>query len=85
MSDPQPEEKITLLYDVELHRPACVLLQAAAGYRGGLISLLFDAQDWLLSPTPDMMRVTATFQEWELIARATVVRRVGKVKSNEQN
>ena len=65
-------EKITLLYDVELYRPACVLLQAMAGYDGSLVSFLFDAQDWLLTRTPDMIRVNATMEQWELIAARTV-------------
>lgn len=61
-------ERITLLYDTRLKRPACVLLQAIAGGDSEALLELFDSGDWLVSPTPDMRRVTGTRAEWERAA-----------------
>lgn len=62
---------ITLLYDVELRRPACVLLQAAAGtdYRDIFFQRLFPSETWLVFPTPGMRRLSGTREEWERVAR----------------
>lgn len=46
----------TLAYDTKLHRPGCVLVQAAAGatITNDLLGKYFDVDDWLLCTTPDM-------------------------------
>ena len=60
---------ITLLYDTQLRRPACVLLQAVAGGDMNALNRLFDASVWLLAPTPGMKRITGTDEEWERAAK----------------
>ncbi len=42
-----------LVVDVELRRPGCALLQAAMGGDPGIANL-FDADKWLIAPTPAM-------------------------------
>lgn len=59
---------ITLLYDVELRRPACVLLQAMARGDKSALYRFFDTKTWLVSPTPGMRRITATAEQWERVA-----------------
>jgi hypothetical protein len=70
-------EKIEMLYDVELRRPACVLLQAVGVGPGGR-ELLMDPTipwgDWIVSPTPGLRRVTGTREEW--VAEAESAARV---------
>lgn len=47
------DEEITVVYDTELRRPGCVLLQAVFG--GTISNQDLDAMGhWLLYPTPDM-------------------------------
>ncbi len=60
--------KITLVVDTKLRRPACVLLQAVAGCPYGIVTELFDSACWLVQPTPDMVRVTGTREQWEQFA-----------------
>ena len=45
---------MTILYDVTLMKPGCVLLQAAAGCVISEFSTKFPTECWLLSPTPNM-------------------------------
>lgn len=45
---------MTILYDITLMQPGCVLLQAAAGCVVPEFSTKFPTECWLLSPTPDM-------------------------------
>lgn len=61
------DEKVSLIYDVKLHRPACVLIQAAAGC--GRVQDFFDAVDWLDFPTPGMKRLMGTMTEWRELAK----------------
>ena len=46
-------KRIRIVYDPVLRRPGCAILQAAYGCPGSLASL-FDTQDWLLAPTPNL-------------------------------
>ena len=63
-----------LLYDTELRRPACILLQAiAGGDRQGLYRY-FRSEQWLTEPTPGMRMVEGPPEEWE---------RVGKLEAME--
>lgn len=43
----------TLVYDMNLKRPACALLQAAYGGSPGVAGK-FPAEHWLIAPTPGM-------------------------------
>ena len=64
-------DSITLLYDTDLRRPACILLQACAGLDGyKLYDLGFDPRDWLTAPTPGMRRITGTLEQWERAVHA---------------
>lgn len=59
------EKDITLLYDTVLRRPGCVLLQAVAGGDGEAFREFFGGADnWLVSPTPDMKMITGTREQW---------------------
>ena len=67
-----------LLYDTELHAPACVLLQAVAGGdRSSKAFHRFDSKHWLTHPTPGMRRIVGTDAEWERAAAITE-KRYGK-------
>lgn len=46
------EHKFKIAYDVILHRPGCVLLQAVLGDRE--VAHLFPTETWLLAPTKDL-------------------------------
>lgn len=58
-----------LVYDTDLRRPACVLIQAIAGGDRGTLMRLFDAETWLVNPTPGMKCIRGTREEWEKVAR----------------
>ncbi len=61
-----PEETLyPLLYDVKLKRPGCVLLQAVAGGDRALLDSLFSSEDWLITPTDDMMLMRGTLDQWK--------------------
>lgn len=62
-------EKITLIYDTELKRPGCVLLQAVAGCDQYALNRFFNSEDWLVSPTPGMKRISGTPEEWKRAAK----------------
>lgn len=61
--------KIVLVVDVDLRRPACVLLQAGLGGDSHRVSQLFHSDTWLLSPTPGMRRVAGTPEQWQRFAK----------------
>lgn len=65
--------KISLIYDLKLRRPACVLLQAlyGCGDSNGFLQSTFDAKEWLTAPTEDMQRICGTKEEWERLASAS--------------
>lgn len=60
-----------LIFDVDLMRPGCVLLQAAGGGDRDLLMALFPSETWLDAPTDGMGRYVGTDEEWEQIARVT--------------
>jgi hypothetical protein len=60
--------EITLIFDVKLKRPGCALIQALGGCPSHPLYDFWDTKDWLLSPTPDMRRVTGTVEEWRAIS-----------------
>ncbi len=61
-------KNIVLVYDTDLKRPACVLLQAAYGADHGLLYRFFDAKTWLLAPTPGMRKLSATAEQWQKVS-----------------
>jgi hypothetical protein len=69
------ERTYTIVYDTDLHRPACVLLQAV--FRADQCALhdFFESQDWLVQPTPGMKKLTGTAEEWKRAAQMTKDRR----------
>lgn len=50
----------TILYDVKLRRPACILLQVAVGASVTTDDLSRFTAEWLTSPTPDMAKYEVT-------------------------
>lgn len=59
----------TLIYDTDLRRPACVLLQAAYGCGSHPHALRhFKAETWLVHPTPGMKKLAATDEQWAQLA-----------------
>ena len=63
-------EDIVLVFDKKLKRPACVLLQAVygCGHNNGFLQMTFDSNTWLVAPTPDMVRVRGTREQWKRAA-----------------
>ncbi len=57
-------DTFTLIVDVKQRRPGCALIQAVGGDTM-LLKQLFDAESWLVAPTPDMYSVTGTLEQWE--------------------
>jgi hypothetical protein len=61
-----PPEEIRMLFDLELMRPACVILQAISGGDTAAFRRYFGGADnWLTSPTPGMKMVSGTAEEWQ--------------------
>lgn len=76
-------ELIELVCDAETKRPGCVLIQAAYGCRGSVVSQLFDTADWILAPTGKMTRVKGTLEDWRKHAEELKLKRsVFTVKGN---
>lgn len=70
MSEPQRGERFVIVYDTDLRRPACVLIQAAMG--GDLRAFRYffgNAAEWLVALTPGMKRVSGTAEEWAKVSR----------------
>lgn len=64
------EPRFAILYDTELRRPACVLLQAVAGGDRAAFQRYFGgAEDWLTFPTPGMKLIHGTDAEWRRVSR----------------
>lgn len=64
-----------LIYDDELFRPGCVLIQAAAGCDPH-IAQRFDAKHWLVGITPGMKRFSVTPEQLDLLVKITEKRAV---------
>lgn len=62
-----------LVYDCELHRPGCVLLQVAMGgtVPRDLFFELFDAADWLVAPTDNLTAYKTTEEQLRIVAAKT--------------
>ena len=63
-----------ILFDRTLKRPGCVMLQVACGC-GLQAALMFDSEDWLLTPTPDMRVYEVTEDEVVELAKMAAERR----------
>jgi hypothetical protein len=70
---PKTEEPITIVYDVDLMRPACVLIQRLYGANISTedLAMLFPAGSWLVAPTPGMRGYRVTREELEQMGRVT--------------
>lgn len=70
---PPTEDPITLVYDLDLMRPACVLLQRVYGASISTadLTMLFPAHSWLVAPTPGMRGYRVTREELEQLGRVT--------------
>lgn len=65
-------EKIVLMYDTDLRRPGCVLLQAAHGCDTGAFRRFFmDSEHWLVNHTPGLKRIAGTEAEWTMASKMT--------------
>ena len=64
----QVQSKKRLVYDAELKRPGCAILQAAFGCNPRLANE-FDSKTWLLAPTPNMKVYAVTDQELGFLVR----------------
>lgn len=61
-----------LVYDFDLKRPACVLIQAAFGCATNTAAFRnFDPSYWLTSPTPGMCKVIGTDAQWRRAVEIT--------------
>jgi hypothetical protein len=61
-----------LVYDFDLKRPACPILQAVSDCDNQSPAFhYFDAEDWLITPTPGMRKVAGTDEEWRKAAAIT--------------
>lgn len=72
-----------IAYDVKLHRPGCVLLQAAYGC-DGQVAHSFDPESWLLAPTPDLKVYPLTPEILEQLVRITAAGKSAEGKYAEQ-
>lgn len=63
-------DKIRFVYDTDLRRPGCPLLQAAMGGTTGrqYSQIFFEPDKWLLAPTPGMKLLEATYEQWQMVA-----------------
>ena len=61
---------IVLVFDTQLKRPACVLIQAVygCGHNNEFLGKTFDSSTWLTFPTPGMSRIRGTREQWKRAA-----------------
>jgi len=65
--------KIALMYDTDLKRPGCVLLQAINGCDSSSPEFqLFDSSDWLVSPTEGLKKLEGDHELWIKVAQITI-------------
>lgn len=60
----------TIAYDCELYRPACPILQAALGGDVAMASR-FDADYWLIEPTPGLKLYPITERQLQVLLAVT--------------
>lgn len=67
----EPGELIPILFDMDLMRPACVILQALSNADRSAFMRHFGGSDkWLTSTTPAMKVWRATEEQWKQVAHA---------------
>lgn len=70
-----------LLYDFDLRRPGCVLLQAVVGGDRDALVLGWSSGLWLVSPTNGMKRVRGTRAEFAQLAKRDAKLHAGKSRA----
>lgn len=66
------EKEFVLIYDTDLRRPGCVLIQAAYGCDPQALGELgFESRDWLLVPTPGMRKLSGNRGLWDRVVAIT--------------
>ncbi len=66
------EETYYIMYDCNLRKPGCVLLQALGGtVPKDIFFQYFDTSCWLLHPTPDLKLYPIKASELEALAAVT--------------
>lgn len=66
-------DEVVIVFDVDLGRPACAILQAVYGGSRGVESL-FNAEAWLTSPTDGMRRYRIDRETLRKVAAAVNMR-----------
>lgn len=66
------ETTYVLVYDIELRRPACVLLQIMMGGTLPEFTELFMGAKWLVDTTPNLKRYRVTLEQAKKIAERSV-------------
>lgn len=61
-------ELITMVVDIKDRRPGCAILQAYYGTPNNEVLHLFDADTWVLAPTPNLHKITGTMDQWRNFA-----------------
>ena len=56
-------DSLTFVIDLDSRQPGCVLIQAAYGCDHGAAGM-FPTRSWLLAPTPNMVRMKGTREQW---------------------
>lgn len=60
-----------IVYDTNLKRPACALLQAVYGGSTEALNMFFDARDWLVFPTKGMGLMEGNRELWNKVSEIT--------------
>jgi len=63
--------KYTILYDAELKRPGCVILQALGGNVPNF-QMHFPSETWLTAPTANMKKYSITEDEIRKLSEITI-------------
>lgn len=72
----QDDPEYTIMYDCELRRPGCVLLQVYANIPMPVFHEFFgDSTCWLLAPTKNLRRYKIRHSQLETLAKKTIFER----------
>lgn len=66
---------LRIAFDAKEGKVGCVLLQATRGGTVPSFSAIFDVEDWLIAPTPDLKLYEITEEQVSKLARTRVVGR----------
>ena len=79
-------EQFDLMYDLQQRKVGCVLVQAGFGCDPSLVNEFgFHTESWLLFPTPNLHRMTATREQWEWVAKMSNQNAICGVKVNDSS